>query len=94
MHIQQEEDQAKGEEALKVFSEAGQEADVNVIKILKKGDIVSTIIESAEKEAVNLIIMGASQGKVVSEWVSAGVMEKTNIPVVVIPHEFSKDVGR
>jgi len=93
LHILLDEDQAKGEEALNVFSEAGREADINVAKILKKGDVVSTIIESAREEEVNLIIMGASQGKVVAEWVSAGVIEKTNIPVVVIPHEFRKDVG-
>lgn len=88
MHILQEEDQAKGEEALNIFDEAGREANVNVSKILKKGGIVSNIIESAEAETINLIIMGASQGKVVAEWISADVMEKGKIPVVVIPHEF------
>jgi len=37
--------------------------------------------------------MGASEGKVVAEWVSAGVMEKTKIPVVVIPHELKRAAG-
>ena len=88
LHILQEGDQPKGEEALNIFSEAGREANVNVSRLIKEGDIVYNIIESAEKETINLIIMGASQGKVVAEWVSADVMERAKIPVVVIPHEF------
>ena len=65
-------------------------AHINVTRVLEKGDIVPTIIKFAEKEGADLIIMGASEGKVVAEWVSAGVMEKTKIPVVVIPHKFKK----
>jgi nucleotide-binding universal stress UspA family protein len=66
---------------------------VNVARVLEQGDIVPTIVTSAEKEGADLIIMGASEGKVVAEWVSAGVMEKTNIPVVVIPHEFKRSAS-
>lgn len=76
----------KGEEAFNLFSEAGHKAQVNVTKILKKGDIVSSIINSAEEESANLIIMGASRRKIVAEWVSADVMRNTAIPVVVIPY--------
>lgn len=91
LHILREEQaNTEGEQALEIFVQAGQEAHVNVARVLKKGDIVPTIIKSAEKEGADLIIMGASEGKVVAEWVSAGVMEKTKIPVVVIPHEFKK----
>ena len=84
---------AKGEQALDIIVQAGQEAHVNVARVLEKGDIVPTIVKSAEKEGADLIIMGASEGKVIAEWVSAGVMEKTNVPVVVIPHEFKKAIG-
>ena len=91
LHILREEQvNAEAEQALEIFVQAGQEAHVNVARVLEKGDIVPTIIKSAEKEGADLIIMGASEGKVVTEWVSAGVMEKTKIPVVVIPHEFKK----
>jgi nucleotide-binding universal stress UspA family protein len=91
MHVLKEEEQAeKGEEALNLFSDAGQNAQVSVTKVLKKGDIVSAIIESAEEESADLIVMGASRGKVVAEWVSADVMTKTTIPVVVIPHELKR----
>ena len=91
LHVLKEEEQAEiGEEALNLFSEAGQNVQVNVTKILKEGDIVSTIIESAEEESADLIVMGASRGKVLAEWLSVDVMTKTAIPVVVIPHELKK----
>jgi len=91
LHILKEGEQAeKEEEALSTFSEAGQKGKINVTKMLRKGDIVSIIIESAKKESVDLIIMGASQGKVVAEWVSTDVKGRTTIPVVVIPHAFQE----
>jgi len=87
LHILKEgEGSEKGEEAFNLFSEAGQKAQVNVSKILKKGDMVSAIIKSAEEESAGLIIMGASRRKIVAEWVSADVMKNTAIPVVVIPY--------
>jgi nucleotide-binding universal stress UspA family protein len=88
LHVVKRENQAKkGEDALKYFSEAGKKAKVKVKKILKKAEIVSAIIETAEAEKADLIIMGADRGKVVAEWLSADVMKKTKIPAVVIPHE-------
>ena len=90
LHILQGEDQKLGQAALVMFSETGRKMHVNVARVLEKGDIIPTIVKSAEKEGVNLIIMGASEGKIAAEWVSSGVMEKTKIPVVVIPHEFKK----
>jgi len=93
LHIMQEEEQTHGLKALTILCEAGRKAHVNVARILEKGDIVPTIIEFADKESADLIIMGTSEGKVVAEWLSAGVMEKTKVPVVVIPHEFKKAIG-
>jgi nucleotide-binding universal stress UspA family protein len=88
LHVVKREKQAKkGEDALKYFSEAGKKAKVKVKRILKKADIVSAIIETAEAEKADLIIMGADRGKVITEWLSADVMKKTKIPAVVIPHE-------
>lgn len=55
--------------------------------MLKKADIVSAIIDTAVELSADLIIMGASQGKVVSEWLSADVLRRSEIPVVVIPHD-------
>lgn len=91
LHIIQDEEAAiKGEETLKIFYKTGEKAKVRVTQLLKKGDIVSAIMETVEKESVDLIIMGASLGNVVSEWLSADVLSKTTTPVVVIPHVFNK----
>lgn len=94
LHILKEEERAEeGEEALGPFSEAGRNAEVVVTTMLTKGDVISGIIEFAEKKSADLIIMGASRGQVVDEWVSADLMGKTTIPVVVIPHAFHEIVG-
>jgi len=91
LHILKEGEQGeKVEEAFDLFAQAGQKAEVNVAKLSGKGDVVSSIIDWAEEESADLIIMGASPGKVVAEWISADVMTKTKIPVVVIPHELRK----
>lgn len=90
LHILREEENEEGDKALAILADAGRKADVAVDKVIKKGNIVSNIIESAEREKADLIVMGASEGKIVAEWISAGVMGKTKIPVVVIPHEFKK----
>ena len=87
LHISREENTTQGEETLKIFTDAGQNANVNVIKILKRGDIISNIIETADNESVNLIMMGASPGKA-AEWMSTEVMENAKVPVVVIPNEY------
>jgi len=94
LHILKEEGRAEeGEEALGPFSEAGRNAEVNVTTMLTKGDVISGIIEFAEKESADLIIMGASRGQVVSEWLSADLMGKTTTPVVVIPQAFQDIMG-
>ena len=91
LHVLTEETRLEdAKENLNIFSKAGQTAKVNVNTILKKTDLVPAIIECAEEESVDLIIMGASRSKVVAEWVSADVTGKAKIPVVVLPHEFKK----
>ncbi|MCA9740747.1 universal stress protein [candidate division KSB1 bacterium] len=88
LHIlAEDEEEVDGRQALNLFSEAGQAAGIRVFKMLKKADIVSAIIDTAVELSADLIIMGASQGKVVSEWLSADVLRRSEIPVVVIPHD-------
>ncbi len=92
LHITQTEDQALGEETLNIFAEAGQRVNVKVAKIFKKGDVIHSIIESAEEESVDFIIMGTNPGQPAADWVSTQVMEKTKIPVIVIPYEYKKNI--
>lgn len=90
----EDEDTRKGREALAVFHEAGLKAGINVTKVLREGDVVSDIIECAKDQSADLIIMGASEGKVISEWVGSNVKSRTTAQVLVIPSAFFKVMTR
>ena len=81
----EKETKADGEESLSLIIEIGQEEKVAVNGILGRGDIASVIIEVAEKKSVDLIILGVSHGEIVAEWMNAKAMERTDIPVLLIP---------
>ena len=83
--LSEKETEAEGEQSLRLFVENGQREKVPVNIILKSGDIASGIIETAQEKSVDLIILGVSRGEVVAEWMNAGAMEKTDIPVLLIP---------
>lgn len=80
------EPQPVGEAAVGVFADMGKKGQTPVKTVIKRGDVVATILETAKEEAVQLIVMGASHGKVVDEWMSADALNKTAVPVLVIPH--------
>ena len=80
-----EEAETAGEKSLSLFLNNGNEEKVPINAILRRGDIASVIIDVAEEESVNLIIFGVSHGDIVAEWLNAGAMEKTDIPIVMIP---------
>ena len=84
------EDHTHGEEALKIFEEAGKKMDVNVTTHLKEGEVVVTLSSFVEDEKVDLVIMGASEGRIVAQWIVTDVIEKSHIPVVIIPYGFSQ----
>lgn len=74
-----------GEENLRLFIENGKEKKVPVNAISRRGDISTVILEVAKEESVDLIIFGVSHGEIVAEWLNAKAIEKTDIPVVMIP---------
>jgi nucleotide-binding universal stress UspA family protein len=79
-----------GDQALKIFTDLGEELGVSVKTILKEGNVVPIIVESAENEEAKLIIMGATQGRIVADWIVTQVLEKSNTPIVIIPYGFNK----
>jgi len=79
------ETEAAGEKSLRQFVDIAKRKDVSVKVILRRGDIASAIIEVALEKAVDLIILGVSQGEIVAEWMNAKAMERTDIPVLLIP---------
>ena len=74
-----------GEQGLSLFIENGKKENVPVNGILRRGDIAQVIIEVAEEKSVDLIILGACHGEIVAEWMNAKAIEKTDIPVLIIP---------
>jgi len=79
------ETEAAGEQSLSLFIENGKEEKVPVNGIVRRGDIAPVIIDVAEEKSVDLIILGVSHGEIVAEWMNAKAMEKTDIPVLIIP---------
>ena len=83
--LSEKETEAEGEKSLRLFVENGKREKVPVNVLLKSGDIAAAIIETAQEKSVDLIILGASRGEIVAEWLNADAMERTDIPVLLIP---------
>jgi nucleotide-binding universal stress UspA family protein len=83
-------ERAEGEKSLKIFATTCERLAVPFKTLLKEGDVVRTITEVADDEKVDLIVMGASEGRIVAQWIVADVLERTKVPVVIIPYGFTK----
>ena len=79
------ETEAAGEISLGRFVEIGKRENVPVKTILRRGETASAIIEAAVETPADLIILGVSQGEIVAEWMNARAMDRTDIPVLLIP---------
>ena len=76
-----------GELTLETFKNAAEGAEINVDCHLREGGVIHQIIDFAEENEVDLIVMGASNGAIVDQWISSDVCGNTNIPVLVIPYQ-------
>ena len=83
--LTENETESAGQQSLSLFIENGKKEKVPVNGIVRPGDIVPVIIEVAEEKTVDLIILGVSHGEIVAEWLNARALEKTDIPVLIIP---------
>ena len=79
LHILDLAETSDGEKALKIFKDLGLEHGIKVKTILKEGNVVPTIVDCADDEAANLIIMGASKGRIIAEWIVSQVLEKQRV---------------
>jgi nucleotide-binding universal stress UspA family protein len=76
-----------GELPLETFKNAAEAAEIKVECFLREGAVIHQIIDFAEENNIDLIVMGASNGVIVDQWVSSDVCGNTNIPVLVIPYQ-------
>ena len=79
-----------GVQSCLVYASAASDAGVKVSTRINSGDVVKTIVRIAEEDQTDLILMGASGGGLVENWLSADVMGTGNVPVLVVPHCFRR----
>lgn len=91
LHIRADgEDAHEAEAGPNYFVDAGREAGVSVTTEVRNDNVVDAIIATAQAAGAAMIVMGASGGAVVDNWLSSDVMGRCDIPVVVIPHVVSR----
>ncbi len=88
LHVMRDQSETEvGEASLKIFELASEAPKIRVQGVLRVGDVVPEIIEYAEENKIDLILMGASNGAVVEQWLSYHVLGHTGIPVLVLPFQ-------
>ncbi len=76
-------------EAFDIFSEAAADCGLGVQSRIQRGPVVETIISTAQDGDFALIIMGASIGLPLKDWISSRILRAAGLPVVVIPLDLS-----
>jgi nucleotide-binding universal stress UspA family protein len=89
INISDNKDSPEGQEALDIYTKEAEKFGVKITTRLKSGDVISVISKAAESENVDLIVMGASEGRLVAKWVAVDIMEKSKVPIVIIPQGFT-----
>jgi nucleotide-binding universal stress UspA family protein len=83
-------------EAFRIFEEAAEKAGVEVETKLVEGDVVQSILEAADDEEVDLIVMGATAEPELKKWIKGNVlievMERATVPVTIIPSALRPDL--
>jgi nucleotide-binding universal stress UspA family protein len=90
VHIRDEGESREGDLALDIYDKISKDVGVNVRLIPAIGEVSQTIIELAKFEDVDLIVMGATEGRNVASWIIEKIINKTDIPVVIIPWRYDK----
>lgn len=91
LHVADFEDDDAARELLERFAEQARKKHVEAITVKQHGEVIDAITTTARRYDVAMIVMGASQGSVLSKWLSSRVFDATSIPVVVIPHNWMQD---
>ncbi len=85
-------------EALRIFEDAAKKAGVEAKTKLVQGEIVQSILRAAEEESADLIVMGATTEPELKKWIKGNVlidiMERSTVPVTIIPSALRPDLYR
>jgi nucleotide-binding universal stress UspA family protein len=86
VHIRdQGESTRDGDEALDIFDKVAREQNVEHVLVPAVGEISSTIIGQAKYHGADLIVMGATEGHGVANWIVDRILTNTEIPVLILP---------
>jgi nucleotide-binding universal stress UspA family protein len=88
LHIVQDNNEKAGKEAFGIFENQCNKDNIKIKTITEQGEITPTITKVAEAENVDRIVMGASEGRVVAKWFATDILERSKVPVVIIPMGF------
>jgi nucleotide-binding universal stress UspA family protein len=77
-----------GDEALDIFNEEARMIGMTIERIPAVGEVSQTIIELARFHEVDLIVLGATRGRSVSHWIIETIINKTDIPVILVPWNY------
>ena len=89
INISDNKDSPEGQEALDIYTQEAEKFGVKITTQRKAGDVISVISKVAESENVDLIVMGASEGRLVAKWIAVDILEKSKVPIVIIPQGFT-----
>jgi nucleotide-binding universal stress UspA family protein len=90
VHVRDKGESREGDLALDIFDKVSKELGVKVRLKPAIGEVSKTLIEIAKLEEVNLIVLGATEGRNVARWIIDKIKEETDIPVVIIPWRYEK----
>ena len=85
VHIRDQGESREGDMALDIFDKLCIEYNVKHKLVPAIGEISSTIIGQAKFHEVDIIILGATEGRGVANWVMDRIMSNINIPVLILP---------
>ncbi len=85
VHIRDQGESREGDMALEIFSKIATDEKVEHKLIPAIGEISSTIIGQVKFHEVDLVIMGATEGRGVAGWIVDRIMSNVDVPVLILP---------
>ena len=81
--------ETQGWEALRLFEEKGRNSGVHVTAFFTSGPLVETLKRFVEENKVDLILIGASPGRLVAEWITHDLLKECDVPILIVPQDLS-----
>jgi len=94
VHIRDEGEAREGDLALDIYDREARKVGMNVELKPAIGPLVKTLVNMVKWEEPNLVIMGATRGRIVAGWIVDTLMKETETPVVILPWQEDDEMYR